>query len=534
MDTDHTAVEGGDLEAMTPPSATFVPRRDLQDARFPSLPSIHSHGAGFERPERARPRPLGVEIRRQLLNAAPLAITDMVVAMVVLFTSAQLHGLVATPAGHGVRFAVALPALLVSLGLAGAYPGIGIGPVVELRSLWIGTTGLMTALVAAFAGQSPPNFSAIGFALLAWVLLLVLLPLGRAGIRSLLALTRWWGEPILVLGAGPAGRRVYEALMKQSCRGIRPLGIVDTADEMWRESDPQHASIGGNDLRIGLAEELPALAERLHVYWAVIAHSDDPQHPTRDDWLSYTAGLPHVLMESGDTTISAWTETREWGGCQALYRPDHLAMGWTRCIKRSIDIVLVLTSAFLVVPLIVLLGVLLKICSPDGPVFYGQRRIGRHGKPFTAWKFRTMVPNAESLLSDSLASNPALFEEWAEGQKLRNDPRVIPGIGTFLRKSSLDELPQVWNVLCGEMSLVGPRPLPLTEFSAYGAKNIYGHYALVRPGITGVWQVSGRNDLEYEAKSVLDEYYVRNWSLWLDIYVLGRTVRTVLLREGAY
>lgn len=535
MDSDNSASAAIVADCETAAAAvTHVAPHAIASHQAPQLGN-EQQDHQYSHSERAKLRPFRVEFRRQFVNTAPLAFTDLVIGAAVLFTSASLTGLIATPALHGLRLAVVLPSLVVSLWLAGTYPGIGIDPVTELRRLWIGTTGLMTALLAAFVAQSPSIPAASGFAVLSWALLLLLLPLGRTAIRSWLTQAHWWGEPALVLGAGAAGRRVYDALVKETSRGIRPLGIVDTADEMWRESDPNaQANHDSRNLRIGLAEELPALAERLRINWVVIAHSDDPNHPTRHDWLSYASGIPHVIIESPDPATSVWSDSRELGGCHALYRPDQIAQRWTTSVKRTMDIALVLAFAPIVAPLVAVLALLVRFRSPDGPIFYGQRRIGRGGKTFTAWKFRTMVPNAEALLSESLASNPALREEWLRVQKLRNDPRVIAGVGTFLRKSSLDELPQLWNVLCGEMSLVGPRPLPLSEFNVYGADNVYGHYALVRPGITGVWQVSGRNDLDYEAKPALDEYYVRNWSPWLDIYILGRTIRTVLLREGAY
>lgn len=142
-----------------------------------------------------------------------------------------------------------------------------------------------------------------------------------------------------------------------------------------------------------------------------------------------------------------------------------------------------------------------------------------------------MFQNADQVLSVHLESNPALREEWLRDHKLKNDPRVTL-VGRFLRKTSLDELPQLWNVLRGEMSLVGPRPIVSAEVAKYG--EYFDDYQAVRPGITGLWQVSGRNNTTYEERVKYDEYYVRNWSIWLDLYILCKTVKTVLLGEGAY
>ena len=184
----------------------------------------------------------------------------------------------------------------------------------------------------------------------------------------------------------------------------------------------------------------------------------------------------------------------------------------------------------MILPGIALIAALVKLGS-RGPVFYGHERIGEGGRTFRAWKFRTMVQNADDLLEKYLESNPELRAEWAAHHKLRTDPRVTK-IGRFLRQTSLDELPQIWNVTRGEMSLVGPRPIVREEAVKYGEElDLYG---MVRPGITGLWQVSGRSDTSYEGRVAMDVHYVRNWSVWLDIYLLARTVGVVLRRQGAY
>jgi Undecaprenyl-phosphate galactose phosphotransferase WbaP len=166
-----------------------------------------------------------------------------------------------------------------------------------------------------------------------------------------------------------------------------------------------------------------------------------------------------------------------------------------------------------------------------GSGFYGQSRIGKGGLTFKAWKFRTMFVDSDRMLREQVASNPELASEWARDQKLRNDPRVT-AIGRFLRRTSLDELPQLWNVIRGEMSLVGPRPIVKEEIERYGKK--YSLYVKVRPGLTGMWQISGRTNTTYAERVQFDEYYVRNWSVWLDLYILGRTLKVVLAEEGAY
>jgi Undecaprenyl-phosphate galactose phosphotransferase WbaP len=174
-----------------------------------------------------------------------------------------------------------------------------------------------------------------------------------------------------------------------------------------------------------------------------------------------------------------------------------------------------------------------QIKSQGGPgaVFFGHERIGMNGKPFNCWKFRTMVHNSREVLEQLLASDPAARAEWDKDFKLKNDPRITR-IGVFLRKTSLDEIPQLWNVLKGEMSLVGPRPIIQAELERYAERVDF--YLEARPGLTGLWQVSGRNETTYAERVALDAWYVKNWNLWYDIAILCKTVRTVLTGRGAY
>jgi Undecaprenyl-phosphate galactose phosphotransferase WbaP len=169
--------------------------------------------------------------------------------------------------------------------------------------------------------------------------------------------------------------------------------------------------------------------------------------------------------------------------------------------------------------------------SSRGRIFYGHKRIGRYGETFKAWKFRTMFQDSNQVLELYLEANPDLREEWERDHKLKFDPRVTR-IGRFLRKTSLDELPQLWNVILGNMSLVGPRPIVDAERVKYGS--YYGLYTMVKPGITGLWQVSGRNNTTYDERVQLDAYYVRNWSPWMDVVLLFKTIRIVLFAKGAY
>lgn len=209
---------------------------------------------------------------------------------------------------------------------------------------------------------------------------------------------------------------------------------------------------------------------------------------------------------------------------------NNLARPLNRYIKTMFDFVVTLVGAILISPLLLFIALWIYKDSP-GPVIFKHMRIGKNGKPFPCYKFRSMCVDAKAKLEELLQNDPEVKEEWEHGFKLKNDPRVTKS-GAFLRKTSLDELPQIFNVLKGEMSLVGPRPIIQEELERYG--EYVGDYLMVKPGITGMWQVSGRSDIDYTERVLLDSWYVRNWSIWIDLVMLFKTVAVVLFRKGAY
>jgi Undecaprenyl-phosphate galactose phosphotransferase WbaP len=201
-----------------------------------------------------------------------------------------------------------------------------------------------------------------------------------------------------------------------------------------------------------------------------------------------------------------------------------------RFVKRAIDILVILALAPFLLFLVSVIAAAVRIGSP-GPIFFSHRRIERHGSFFSMWKFRTMCVNSTEVLEAYLASDPAARVEWRRAHKLKCDPRVTR-VGEFLRRTSLDELPQVWNVLTGTMSLVGPRPIVAAEVEKYG--EFFADYCLVKPGITGLWQVSGRSSCTYDQRVQLDRQYAHTWSLRGDLAILVRTVTAVFNQDGAY
>lgn len=201
-----------------------------------------------------------------------------------------------------------------------------------------------------------------------------------------------------------------------------------------------------------------------------------------------------------------------------------------RILKPLLDFFLVLLALPIAIPLGLLVAALIRLTSP-GSVLYRHRRIGQYEQPLYVWKFRTMYENNQDVLDEHLRSNPEAREEWERTQKLKDDPRVTP-IGAWLRRTSIDEVPQLLNVLAGQMSIVGPRPIVEEERAKYGEH--FPTYTLAIPGITGLWQVSGRSNVDYPERVMLDVGYVERWSLWMELKIIFKTVPTLLRGTGAY
>lgn len=201
-------------------------------------------------------------------------------------------------------------------------------------------------------------------------------------------------------------------------------------------------------------------------------------------------------------------------------------------VKRLFDLLFSATVLVTLAPFFLLVAIWIKMASPQGPVFFAQQRIGRNGQRFPCYKFRTMVPNAEQVLNKLFQDNPKLREEFLKDFKLKDDPRIIPGIGHLLRKTSLDELPQFFNVLLGHMAIVGPRPIVPHELMKYGKYSMY--LFLLRPGITGPWQTGGRNDTSYRRRVAYDLHYIKTRTFWKDLYIVFKTVLVMLTKRGAY
>ena len=415
------------------------------------------------------------------------------------------------------------PMAFAALGL---YPGVGLNPVEELRRIISATTISFLVIVSGtFLAKSSANYSRAIFSV-AWILSVILLAVCRTAVREYCSKKSWWGIPVVVLGAGETGHQVISILNRQKTIGLRPIAMLD--DDPGRLPQTTGRKDGPVYGQLALA---PMLASDHDVRYAIVAMPSLSSKDLSKVVSTYARGFAHVLIIPNLFGMSSlWVAAKDVGGLLGLEVSQTLIRPVPQLLKRGSDLMLSAAISLLLLPLLLLLYLTVRLSSA-GPAFYGQRRIGLDCQPFTTWKFRSMVVNADEALEKHLMAHPALQEEWKRDQKLKNDPRVT-WIGRILRKTSLDELPQIWNILCGEMSLVGPRPIVSAEILKYG--ECFELYKQVRPGLTGLWQVSGRNNTSYLERVRLDEYYVRNWSILLDLYILGRTVKTVLFTEGAY
>jgi Undecaprenyl-phosphate galactose phosphotransferase WbaP len=405
----------------------------------------------------------------------------------------------------------------------GLYPGVKLSPAEELRRLTVSVTCMFvvwTLGVYMLTGGLGDNRGLLLAILYATCLLT--LPISRTWIRRMLGTYTRWGIPALVCGDDAAAVRVYRWLADNHHLGLRPVGVIgDRAALDAGPDDPWYA---------GSWSDTQDIAEQRRVFWAVVVPSEGRSSGLSSLIADYLYTIPQVHVLSELTGLPDHWNPQQLDGLAGIHLQQNLMLPMPQLTKRCIDLAACIIGGIVLLPFLLYVALAVKMSS-RGPIFYGHTRIGRYGATFKAWKFRTMFQDAGLKLEQYLEANPEMREEWERDHKLKFDPRVTR-IGRFLRKTSLDELPQLWNVILGDMSLVGPRPIVTAEIVKYGP--YYGLYTMVKPGITGLWQVSGRNNTTYDERVQLDAYYVRNWSPWVDVVLLLKTIRIVLFARGAY
>jgi undecaprenyl-phosphate galactose phosphotransferase len=360
---------------------------------------------------------------------------------------------------------------------------------------------------------------------LSWFFVLLLVPVCRMLTKRLLDAVGFWRRNTWIVGSGTNARDAYKAISSERNLGLIIVGFISSTGKISDGENIDGIPVLENDI-----EWLKTIDRKTQFIVAVEAD----QSEVRNNWLRnfmirgyrYVSVIPTLRGMPLDSTDMSFIFSHE----VMIFRVQQNLAKWSsRILKRMFDIVGSLAIITLLSPALIYIS--RKVKKDGGPAIYGHERIGKGGKSFKCLKFRSMVINSKEVLQELLENDPAAKEEWDATFKLKNDPRITK-IGGFLRRTSLDELPQLFNVLKGEMSLVGPRPIITAELERYNEEVDY--YLLSKPGMTGLWQVSGRSDVDYETRVYLDAWYVKNWSMWNDIAILFKTIGVVLKKDGAY
>lgn len=407
---------------------------------------------------------------------------------------------------------------------ADLYEPIMLAPPDEVRRSFYTTVGALSAHLGVLylVGLIDKEWAAV---VACWATLLVL-PWGTRQLAKLaLMRVRLYGAPVVVVGAGAAGHALVEELHHNREQGLHPVALFDDSSAL------RGKVIEGVPV-VGKVDDAADYEFPYPVEHALIALEGDDAFQLRETSSRFAARFAHVHVTPEFVGLAnLWVQPRAIGPLLTFeFRQDRLtpfALG----VKRVFDVLLGTLFFVLAAPIIGLCALLVKLTSP-GPAFFSQVREGYRGRLVRVWKIRTMVVDAEQRLEEHLKENSAARRQWAERVKLEADPRVIPGLGRFLRQWSLDELPQLWNVVTGSMSLVGPRPFPDYHLSMF-PNDFRVLRRQVPPGITGLWQVTYRTDGDLTHQRAADSYYVHNWSVWLDLWILLRTVRVVFSGSGA-
>ena len=428
-----------------------------------------------------------------------------------------------------VRYIGYIPFIMVLFAANGLYPGIMNSPTEDIKHYFTCTAFGFFAIVLSIYISENSDFQPINFFItdskesgiaaafaIALLIAIFAMPAFRELSKHIFAKFKWWGVPAIIYVGGKDNYFIVDKLIKLKYLGFHPAIIIDSSikENFTYKDIPVFTP----------SENLHDLIKELNIKQAIICDYNG-------DMSEIMASYRYTTKVSKNQSLFTDTQQiKDIGGIIGFSSIHNLTFKRNLFLKRLMDVCAILITLPLVLPIMLILGILTKLTS-KGPVFYGHKRVGKNGKEIKCWKFRSMCVNSQEILEQILATDPVRRAEWEKDRKFVDDPRVTK-FGKFLRKTSLDELPQLFNILVGDMSLVGPRPVTEPELVKYGD---YKDYVLsVVPGLTGMWQVSGRSDTGYEDRISFDTYYIQNWSIWLDIWILIKTVYVVLAGKGAY
>ena len=463
---------------------------------------------------------------KQRLIIGTLALSDVFLALVVWGVAYVGQRIWGHGELSGVAVAAIVPSVIVWVGLRallGLYPGYGLDSAESLRRHTHSVFATLAVLAVFAVGSQVGDLLSRILLAFAFLGLLFITPFVQHFVKLGMKKAGLWGKPVITLSYEETGADFQELLKQEWGMGYSSVALfchgLVAAGKSYREVSCEEtladAANLGRDLGVDTLIFAMPYTRREQLERMVSVASEN-----------FRSVL--IVPNLNGITNSA-VAPRDFAGTLAIEIKHNLLDPWSQRLKRALDLVGTVIGGVLISPLVFAIAVLIKLDTP-GPAFYGHRRLGAAGEHFLCWKFRTMHVDAERLLDKHLQDSPILRAEWEQNQKLRDDPRVTR-VGHFLRQTSLDELPQLWNVLRGEMSLTGPRPIVDAEVPKYG--EVYKLYKRIRPGMSGLWQVGGRSDTSYVERVEMDSYYVRNWSVWLDLIILARTIKIVVLGEGA-
>lgn len=429
-----------------------------------------------------------------------------------------------------IYYSVYFPPIVIVYFLADLYPGIMVSPPDEARRLAICNTCCFAAICASIILNERVSLLEYTKLLVAdssrrgviysFIIANPITIVGMVGIRDvgrhIYGHFSFWGVPAVIFCTGDSGKVVIKRLARRKYLGYHPCLVINSS------ATTSNNRVDGVPIFPPTSEILKEI-KALKIKVAVLCDYEG-------NVMNVFNSFRYTIFISKNQLLSTGMQVRDLGGILGFSIAHNLTWKSNLFIKRCIDLLLIIVSLPLTIPVMTLTAIGVKLTSP-GPVFFAHKRIGKNGKELKCLKFRSMYRDSAAMLEKILREDPVRRAQWEEERKFIDDPRVTP-FGKFLRKTSLDELPQLFNIFLGQMSFVGPRPVTSEELEKYGEN---ANFVLsVTPGLSGMWQISGRSDTGYEERIVLDTYYIQNWSIWLDLWIIVKTIWVVLRGSGAY
>ncbi len=465
------------------------------------------------------------ESRSPVVNLL-LVVNDILMIGLAVVFSAGIRYLLLPILGGVINWRVILNGMLFFIifniflaWLNGLYPGFGLAAVHEMQKI-IYVVSLATVFLGVFLflQQLGLAYSRSIF-IFTWIFSALFMMLGRFALRNRFSRFDWWGVPLVVVGSEDNVEPVIIKMIESRRLGFRPVFYFDPN---FRSKAPI------NDVpAVETKDDLKDIVAQTGIKHVVFTNPIGKDIASEFTWMRDV--FPNILFVMDTASFgSLWVRTIDLHGTLVIETNYHLLNQREKTVKRIIDMFLTMLLLLVTWPVFLILALLIRL-DTKGPIFYTQKRLGKDGETFDSIKFRTMFNDAEEKLEELLENDPEAALEYDKYHKLANDPRITR-VGKFLRRYSLDELPQLFNVVKGDMNLIGPRSYMPSELPVMGdtAKIILK----VRPGLTGWWQVMGRNSTLFKERLQLDEYYISNWSIWLDLYIIIKTVWVILKGEG--